>query len=112
LEEKCRVHIEANSGKWYMKLMHDAHNHSLLDDQFIGILPTHRKMTKFDIWRMRNMRQVGIKTTHILRLFANKTCGYGRVYFCRHDMYNEQEILQLPHPSMQNLLVLSLKLCM
>jgi len=45
-EAKCRVHIEVNSGKWYMKLMHDAHNRSLLDDQFTSMLPTHRKMTK------------------------------------------------------------------
>jgi len=44
---------------------------------------------------MRNMRQVGIKTTHILGLFVNEAGGYGKVGFRKRDMYNEQERLQL-----------------
>ncbi|XP_039684333.1 putative protein FAR1-RELATED SEQUENCE 10 [Medicago truncatula] len=89
-EAKCRVHIDSKSGRWYMKFMNDVHNHALLDDQFTSMLPAHRKMAEFDIWRMRNMRQVGIKTSHIFGLFASEAGGYGRVGFRRHDMYNEQ----------------------
>lgn len=41
-EAKYRVHIEAKSGRWYMKFLHDAHNHKLLDGQFMGMLPTQK----------------------------------------------------------------------
>lgn len=90
-EAKCRVHIDVNSGRWYMKFFDDEHNHSMLDDQFKGMLPAHRKMTNYDIWRMSNMRQVGIKTNHIFGLFANEAGGFQKVGFRKQDMYNEQE---------------------
>jgi hypothetical protein len=88
-EAKCRVHIESTIGRWYMKFLNDAHNHPLLDDQYIGMLPAHRKMTNYDIWRMRNMRQVGMKTSHIFGLFATEAGGYEKVGFRKRDMYNE-----------------------
>jgi hypothetical protein len=88
---KCRVHIEAISGRWYMKLLHNAHSHTLLDEKFTRMLPAHRKMSNYDIWRMSNMRQAGMKTSHILGLFANEAGGYEKVGFRRRDMYNEQE---------------------
>jgi hypothetical protein len=90
-EAKCRVHVEGNSGRWYIKLLHDAHNHKLLDEKFVGMLPAHRKMTDHDVWRMSNMRQVGMKTTHIFGLFASEAGGFEKVGFRRRDMYNEQE---------------------
>ncbi|KAK2351779.1 protein FAR1-RELATED SEQUENCE [Trifolium repens] len=90
-EAKCRVHIESNSGRWYMKLLHNAHNHTLLDEKFTGMLPAHRKMSNHDIWRMSNMRQAGMKTSHIFGLFATEAGGYEKVGFRRRDMSNEQE---------------------
>ncbi|KAK2433504.1 protein FAR1-RELATED SEQUENCE [Trifolium repens] len=90
-DAKCRVHIEANSGRWYLKLLYNVHNHPLLDDKFTAMLPAHRKMSNYDIWRMTNMREAGMKTSHIYGLFANEAGGYEKVGFRRRDMYNEQE---------------------
>jgi hypothetical protein len=90
-EAKCRVHIEANSGRWYLKLLFNSHIHSLLGKKYTEMLPTHRKMTNYDIWRMSNMRQAGMKTSHIFGLFATEAGGYEKVGFRRRDMYNEQE---------------------
>lgn len=33
-QEKCRIHIEGNNGRWYMKFLNNTHNHTLLDDEF------------------------------------------------------------------------------
>jgi hypothetical protein len=55
------------------------------------MLPAHRKMSNYDIWRMSNMRQAGMKTSHIFGLFANEAGDYEKVRFRRRDMYNEQE---------------------
>jgi hypothetical protein len=83
-EAKCRIHIEANSGRWYMKLLHNAHNHSLLDEKF-------RKMSNYDIWRMSTMRQlVGMKTSHIFGLFATEPSSYEKVDYRRREMYLQQ----------------------
>jgi hypothetical protein len=88
---KCRVHIEATNGRWYIKYLNDEHNHPLLDDKFIGMLPAHRKMTEYDILQMNNMRKVGIRTPHIYGLFANQAGGYQKVGFRKRDMYNQLE---------------------
>jgi hypothetical protein len=98
-EAKCRVHIEANSRRWYMKLLHNSHNHTLLDEKFTGMLPAHRKMSNYDIWRMSNMKQAGMKTSHIFGLFATEAGGYEKVGFRRRDMYNEQERQRLTSSS-------------
>jgi hypothetical protein len=74
-----------------MKLLHNAHNHSLLDEKFKGMPPTHRKMSNYDIWRMSNMRQAGTKTSHIFGLFATEVGGYEKVGFRKRDMYIKQE---------------------
>jgi hypothetical protein len=48
-------------------------------------------MSNHDIWRMSNMRQAGMKTSHIFGLFATEAGGYEKVGFRRRDMSNEQE---------------------
>lgn len=90
-QAKCRVHIEGNNGRWYMKFLDNTHNHKLLDDEFTRMLPAHRKMTDHEIWRMSNMRQAGIKTSHIFGLFATEAGGFEKIGFRKRDMYNEQE---------------------
>jgi len=74
-----------------MKFLDNTHNHPLLDDEFTRMLPAHRKMTDHEIWRMGNMRHVGIKTSHIFGLFATEAGGFEKNGFRKRDMYNEQE---------------------
>jgi hypothetical protein len=45
------------------------------------MLPAHRKMSDYDIWRMYNMREAGMKTSHIYGLFATEAGGYEKVGF-------------------------------
>jgi len=78
---KCRVHIEATNGRWYIKYLNDEHNHPLLDDKFMGMLPADRKMTEYDILQMNNMRKVRIRTPQIYGLFANQAGGYQKIGF-------------------------------
>ncbi|XP_045832058.1 putative protein FAR1-RELATED SEQUENCE 10 [Trifolium pratense] len=69
---KCCVHIDKIIGRWFFKLFNNTHNYDMLGDQFMGMLPGYRKMTKYDIWRMNHMKHVGIKTNHIFGLFASE----------------------------------------
>ncbi|XP_058775058.1 protein FAR1-RELATED SEQUENCE 5-like [Vicia villosa] len=88
-EANCRVHIEITIGRWYIKYLNDCHNHTLVDEKYLGMLPAHRKITDYDKFQMDNMRKVGIRTTHVFGLFAHQAGGYDKVGFRQRDMYNE-----------------------
>ncbi|XP_058733945.1 protein FAR1-RELATED SEQUENCE 5-like [Vicia villosa] len=74
---------------WYIKYLNDCHNHTLVDEKYLGILPAYRKITDYDKFQMDNMRKVGIWTTHVFELFAHQAGGYDKVGFRQRDMYNE-----------------------
>lgn len=90
-EARCKVHIEGNSGRWYIKYLNDVHNHEMLDSKYCNMLPAHRKMGEYEKTQMNSMKMVGIKTPHIYGYLAYQAGGYERVKFRKMDMYNEQE---------------------
>jgi hypothetical protein len=87
---KIQVHLDFGSGRWYIKLFDDIHNHSFLDDKYEGMLPAHRKMSDYDKYQMKTMRKAGIPTSRIYGFFASQAGGYENVGYTRRDMYNEQ----------------------
>lgn len=86
----CKVHIDGNTGRWYIKYLNDVHNHEMIDQKLTCMLPAHRKISEYDKLQMKKMREVGIKTPHIYGLIANQVRGYHRVRFRKQDLYNEQ----------------------
>ncbi|KAJ1415153.1 MULE transposase domain [Sesbania bispinosa] len=65
-----RVHINVNSGRWYVTIFDDSHNRKLLEEQHCGMLPAYRKRTESDIMQINNFREVGIRPPHIYGSFA------------------------------------------
>lgn len=90
-EAQCRVHVDVNTGRWYIKYLYDVHNHTMVPEKYVGMLPAHRKMSDYDVLQMNDMRKVGIKTPHIYGYIAGQVGGYENVRFRKQDMYNEQE---------------------
>lgn len=88
-DAKCRVHVDGLTGQWYITYINDVHNHNLLDDKFVVMLPAYRKMSDYDITVMNDMRKIGIKTPHIYGWLANQVGGYQRMAFRKKDMYNK-----------------------
>jgi hypothetical protein len=88
-DAKCSVHIDSGSQRWYVWDFNNDHNHSLVDDDFIGFLPGHRGMDDDDILQMKNLRKSGIRTSQAYGTFANHYGGYKNVTFLIQDMYNE-----------------------
>ncbi|XP_057746185.1 protein FAR1-RELATED SEQUENCE 5-like [Arachis stenosperma] len=72
--EKCtKVHMDNESGYWYIAYFLNEHNHSALDLRFASMLPSHWKISEEDIEQMNEMRK---------RAFPYHEC---RVFW---DMYN------------------------
>lgn len=88
---KCLVHVEIKTGQWYIKYISDVHTHTLMDDKYTGMLPTHRRIDEYDKFQMTCMRSVCISTPHVYGFLASQACGYDYVGFRKRDMYNEQE---------------------
>ncbi|KAJ1427412.1 FAR1 DNA-binding domain [Sesbania bispinosa] len=86
-----RVRFFSDTGRWHVKAFSDDHNHELLGQQFVGMLPAHRKMDECDLLQMNSMRDAGIGVTQIYGLGANQSGGYERMAFRKRDMYNEIE---------------------
>jgi hypothetical protein len=87
---KIQVHVDAGSGRWYIKSVDDIHNHTFLDGKYEGMLPAHRKMSDYDKYQMKMMRKAGIPTSRIYGFFASQAGGFKNLGYTRRDMYNEQ----------------------
>ncbi|XP_057415359.1 protein FAR1-RELATED SEQUENCE 5-like [Lotus japonicus] len=86
---ECRVHIDCNSNRWYVKYFDDEHNHLLVRANHAGLLPRHRRMQDADIMHMNHMRRAQNGIRNIYGSFANQMGGYENVPFSIHAMYNE-----------------------
>ncbi|KAJ1395668.1 hypothetical protein SESBI_33230 [Sesbania bispinosa] len=91
--EVMETHVVMDMRKWSLvrKNFSNKHNHGLLSEKYVRMLPAHRKMNGFDIVQMNQMRKVGISTRHIYGSFAKQAGGYERIGFKKQDMYNEIE---------------------
>ncbi|KAJ1388544.1 Zinc finger, PMZ-type [Sesbania bispinosa] len=72
---KFRVHVDFNSHRWYVTCFDNRHNHELLDEKFLGMLPAHRNMSEGDIIEMNNMLKAGIGAPQIYNSFASQAGG-------------------------------------
>ncbi|MCI29468.1 protein FAR1-RELATED SEQUENCE 5, partial [Trifolium medium] len=88
---ECRVYIECNGNRWYVKCVADEHNHLLVPASHAGLIPHHRKMHDADISHMNHTRSAGIRTHNIYGSFASQMSGYKNVPFSLHGMYNEAD---------------------
>jgi hypothetical protein len=87
---KILVHVDYGSDRWYIKMFDDIHNHTFLDEKYEGMLPAHRKMSDYDKFQMKAMRNAGIPTTRIYGLFASQAGGFKNLGYSKRTMYNEQ----------------------
>lgn len=81
-----QVHIDVETGRWYIKRFYDEHNHAVVDDNFQGMLPAHRKLSDYDKYQMTSMRDVGIKTSDIYRYAASQAGGFDKVGLSKRDV--------------------------
>lgn len=86
---KFRVHIDADSQRWYVTCFDDFHNHEPVAKVYRGMLAAHRKMTDGDILQMNNIRKVGIAAPDMFNSFASQAGGYGKIGFQKKDIYNQ-----------------------
>ncbi|CAK8533416.1 unnamed protein product [Lathyrus sativus] len=85
-EAKFRVHIDMVSQCWWITVFNDQHNHELLDEEYHGMLTSHRKMKESDIMQMSDMLKVGIRLSQFYGSFANQSGGYKKIGFRRKDI--------------------------
>ncbi|KAJ1392019.1 MULE transposase domain [Sesbania bispinosa] len=90
----CQVHIWSANNRWYFKKLLEEHNHMLLEEKYVGLRASHRKMSEDDVVQMMNMQKVGIRTPHIYGSFASQMGGYENVRFRKKDIYNEVDKLR------------------
>ncbi|CAJ2647443.1 unnamed protein product [Trifolium pratense] len=70
---KFRVHIDiaSASGRWYVTLFTDEHNHEMVKDIYCQMLPGHRKITEVDALVIHNHAKVGIRPSTTYGAFAH-----------------------------------------
>ncbi|XP_057451919.1 protein FAR1-RELATED SEQUENCE 5-like [Lotus japonicus] len=86
---ECRVHMDYDTGRWYVKSFADEHSHLLYMDKHAGLLARHRRMNDADVTQLKDMRRVGISTRHVLASLASQKGGYENVGHTMQDMFNE-----------------------
>ncbi|XP_045821772.1 protein FAR1-RELATED SEQUENCE 5-like [Trifolium pratense] len=88
---KFRVHIDiaSASGRWYVTLFTDEHNHEMVKDIYCQMLPGHRKITEADALVIHNHAKVGIRPSTTYGAFAHASGGYNKVQFMKKDLYNQ-----------------------
>ncbi|KAJ1440706.1 FAR1 DNA-binding domain [Sesbania bispinosa] len=86
---RLRVHVDINSGRWYVTIFDHLHNHEMLGERLCAMLPAHRKMSPADIMEMNSLRNVGISTPDIYAAFASQSGGYHKIGFRKKDLYNQ-----------------------
>lgn len=83
------VHVDICSGRWYISVFLDGHNHELLDDVYCAMLSANRKMFAADVVQIENSTKVGIRPPQIYRAFANNAGGNDKIGFQKKDIYNQ-----------------------
>ncbi|KAJ1381923.1 FAR1 DNA-binding domain [Sesbania bispinosa] len=86
---RLRVHVDINSGRWYVTIFDHLHNHEMLGERLCVMLPAHRKMSPTDIMEMNSLRNVGISTPDIYHAFASQSGRYHKIGFRKKDLYNQ-----------------------
>ncbi|KAJ1391476.1 FAR1 DNA-binding domain [Sesbania bispinosa] len=59
----CCVRLDRESGRWWVKAFNDSHSHELLGEEYVEMLPAHRKMGDADLMHLNSMREAGIGVT-------------------------------------------------
>ncbi|XP_057439852.1 protein FAR1-RELATED SEQUENCE 5-like [Lotus japonicus] len=86
----CQVHVHKDNKRWHVRSVCDDHNHVLVEENLIGLAPTHRRMNEADIAQLNCFRKSGITTPQAYGVFANQMGGYQNVPFGPRQMYNEK----------------------
>ncbi|XP_057431820.1 protein FAR1-RELATED SEQUENCE 5-like [Lotus japonicus] len=86
----CQVHVHKDNKRWHVRSVCDDHNHVLVEENLIGLVPTHRRMNEADITQLNCFRKSGITTPQAYGVFANQMGGYQNVPFGPRQMYNEK----------------------
>jgi hypothetical protein len=69
------VHVDYNNHRWYVRSFDDVHNHSFVEDEFIGFLLGHRGMNDDDVLQMNHFKKSGIQTSQIF----GTSCSHGQI---------------------------------
>ncbi|XP_027351067.1 uncharacterized protein LOC113862132 [Abrus precatorius] len=90
-EAEMKIRLDVDKGCWVVCRFFDDHNHNLVDENYFGMLMSHRKMDDGDVEQMRRMRKSGIPTCKIYDSFVSQRGSYDMVGFCKKDIYNQIE---------------------
>ncbi|XP_027363102.1 protein FAR1-RELATED SEQUENCE 5-like [Abrus precatorius] len=64
-EAEMEIRFDVYTGCWVVCRFFDDHNHNLVDENYFGMLRSHRKMDDGDVEQMHRMRKSGIPTCKI-----------------------------------------------
>ena len=86
---EMRIKMDHGSGRWYVSLFNNDHNHEVLGSKYVELLRSHKKMFDAEIAHLNNMREIGISIPKIYQSFASQCRGFNLVGFRKRDLYNQ-----------------------
>ena len=86
---EMRIKVDHGSGRWYVSIFNNDHNHELVGSKYVELLRSHKKMFQAEIAHLNNMREIGISIPKIYQSFARQSRGFNLVRFRKKDLYNQ-----------------------
>ena len=86
---KMWIKVDHSSGRWYVSLFNNDHNHELLGSKYVELLRSHKKMFKAEIVNLNNIREIGISISKIYQPFASQSWSFNLVGLRKRDLYNQ-----------------------
>ncbi|KAL4373390.1 hypothetical protein AHAS_Ahas05G0077000 [Arachis hypogaea] len=78
---RIRARLDRKIHKWKVVSFYKEHSHGLVDPLDVSMMPEYRTFSVSDKAQAKNLRDIGIRTCHILRYLAAEKGGYANLSF-------------------------------
>ncbi|RYR34210.1 hypothetical protein Ahy_A10g048957 [Arachis hypogaea] len=82
------VYLDTKTSTWRVKKLVEKHNHDLVPQCLVHLIPNHRGLTEPQIAQVNTMHDHGLPTSKIMGLMVGQASGYANIRFTKKDLDN------------------------
>ncbi|KAL4285754.1 protein FAR1-RELATED SEQUENCE 5-like [Arachis ipaensis] len=87
-EAKLSIYLDESSSVWRVRKLVEEHNHELIPQCLVHLIPNHRRLTDANKAQTDTMIMHGLPTSQIMGYLVGQAGGYHRVGFSKKDLDN------------------------
>ncbi|QHN79063.1 Protein FAR1-RELATED SEQUENCE [Arachis hypogaea] len=87
-QAKLYLYFDKSANVWRVKNLFDEHNHDLVPQCMVHLIPNHRQLTDANKAQADIMHMYGVPTSQIMGFMAGQAGGYARANFTKKDLDN------------------------